>query len=187
MTEYKFQLKITEDEFIEKCESGKCLRQTIKSKQCEKETKQIQCYKKYVLKKEKDWKKDHEEKDYEWESLKETIKLRDMSCLFVKIATVQELSILEKKEGWWLQKFIDGAHLISRAEAPSQIYNVNNVILLNRYIHSCLDQFINPLTGESMGIEGKAQWITRIMQENKLWDSNYDYWNFRQDLLGITN
>jgi len=186
MTEYKFKV-IDESDFIGKCREGKCLRQTFKSKQCEKDSKQIQCYKKYVDKKTKEYEKEHTEKDWEWESLKEIIKLRDISCLFIKIATVQELSTLEKKEGWWLQKFTDGAHLISRAEAPSQIYNVNNVILLNRYIHSCLDQFINPLTGESMGIEGKAQWITRIMQENKLWDSNYDYWNFKQDLLGTTN
>jgi len=184
MTENKFELRIIPfEEFQYKCNQQKCSRRTLISPQCIKEIKQKSCYDKFIKQKQKEFDKAFVEKDYEWEQLKEIIKLRDMSCLFVKIATIQELSILEKKEGWWLQKFTDGAHLISRAEAPSQIYNVNNVILLNRYIHSCLDQFINPLTGESMGIEGKAQWITRIMQENKLWDSNYDYWNFRKELM----
>jgi hypothetical protein len=175
---------IDEDDFIEKCRSGRCLRQTIKSKQCEKESKQRYCYKKYVAKKEKEYKKQFEDKDYRWEDLKEEIKLRDSSCLFTKIATMDELRILESREDWWISKFIDGAHVVSRAEAPSQIYNVNNVILLNRYIHSKLDQFINPITLEFMGLEGKALWFTRIMQENNLWDSNYDYWNFKKDITG---
>lgn len=178
---------ISNDDFIEKCKQGRCLRQTLKSKQCEKEYKQKQCYNKYVDKKTKEWERDHTEKDYRWEDLKKEIIIRDQSCLFIKIATYEELKILEKIEGWWLQKFVDGAHIISRAEAPFQIYNINNVILLNRYIHSCLDKFINPLTNEFMGIEGKALWFTRIMQENKLWNLNYNYWDFKQDLIGNTN
>jgi len=186
MTEYKFQLKITEDEFIEKCESGRCLRQTIKSKQCEKESKQIQCYKKYVLKKEKDWKKDHEEKDYEWEQLRSEILLRDGSCLAIKCLTIQELVQVEKKDGFWLsQKFIgDGAHIVSRAQSPKNIYNRNNVVILSRYFHQLLDNGLDLITGEYIGFEGSKRWWERILRSAGMWSSEYTYDDFYKEITG---
>jgi hypothetical protein len=174
---------ISQDDFIEKCKQGRCLRQTLKSKQCEKEYKQKQCYNKYVDKKTKEWERDHTEKDYRWEELKEALKLRDISCLFTKIATFEELRILEQNENWWLSRFIDGAHLIPRSMASRIIYDIDNVILLNRHSHTRLDNFLDLVTGEFIGLEGKKRWIERIMHENKLWDLNYSYEDFYKDKM----
>lgn len=183
MTDFELRV-ISKEDFIEKCKQGKCLRQTLKSKQCEKESKQIQCYDKYVKQKQKDFNK-YQDPDYKWEQLKEEIKLRDQGCLVMKILTMQELKIVEQQEGFWLnQKFMDGAHIIPRATAPQHIYLKSNVILMGRFFHSRIDKYFDLITGEFIGIEGSANWWTRIMQQNKLWDSNYDYWNFRKDLLG---
>ena len=176
---------IDEDEFIEKCRSGRCLRQTIKSKQCEKESKQRYCYKKYVSKKEKEYKKQFEDKDYRWEDLKEILKLRDMSCLVMKILTTQELNIVEKQDGFWLStKYLDGAHIVARSTSPSNVYNKQNVVLLGRFFHSRIDNGLDLITGEYIGFEGSKRWWARIMQENKLWPLNYDYDQFKKDLTG---
>lgn len=168
-------------DFKEKCNKDFCLRKTFKSKKCLTEEKQELCYDKYK-KKLNDVKMKSLEKDYEWEALKEEIWLRDEGCLYLKIATKEEIKILEQIEGWWLSKYVDGAHLVSRSIAKDHIYNRSNVILLNRYIHSNIDNFIDPFTQKYMGVEGMAKWFTRIMQENKLWPSNYDYFDFKRDL-----
>lgn len=184
------------EDFITDCLKGFCNRRTMyNDKTCKTESKHKVCYKKYCEKIQKDKQKlkfkgfnstyEITEKDYKWEELKEYIKDRDITCLFIKIATLEEMKILESKEGWWLSKFIDGAHIISRAEAPSQIYNKNNVILLNRYVHSMLDNFKNPITEEFIGEEGKALWFTRIMQENRRWSEGYTYWDFKRDLMNL--
>ena len=176
-------LKIIEEEdFIEKCRSGKCLRQTIKSKQCEKDSKKIQCYKKYVTKKEKEYAKDNI--DYEWEDLKRDITIRDMSCLVTKILTIQELKQLEKEEGFWLNHHTDGAHIVSRSQSLKNVYNRDNVVLIGRFFHSRLDQGLDLITGEFIGFEGSKEWWNRIMHENGLWKKDYTYDDFYKEITG---
>jgi hypothetical protein len=175
---------ISQDEFIERCKQGKCLRQTLKSKQCEKENKQKQCYTKYHDKKTKEYEKDHI--DYKWEELKAEIKLRDQSCLVIKILTTQELKIVEKQEGFWLsQKYLDGCHIISRSQSPANIYNKNNVVLISRFFHQRLDQGLDLITGEFIGFEGSKRWWERILWENNLWDKSFTYDEFYKELMGI--
>lgn len=176
---------ISQDDFIERCKQGRCLRQTLKSKQCEKEYKQKQCYNKYVDKKTKEWERDHTEKDYRWEELKKEIIIRDQSCLALKILTKEELRIVEKQDGFWLsQKFNDGAHIISRSQSPTNIYNIKNVVLLSRFFHSRIDQGLDLITGEFIGFEGSKRWWERIMWENNIWQRNYTYDDFYRDLVG---
>jgi hypothetical protein len=174
---------IDEDEFIEKCRQGRCLRQTFKSKQCEKDFKQIQCYKKYVDKKIKEYEKEHTEKDWEWEDLKRDLVLRDYTCLVMKILTVQELKIVEQQEGFWLsQKFIDGCHIVSRAQSPKNVYNRNNVILMSRFFHARIDNGFDLISGEYVGFEGSKRWWERIMRSNGYWENNYTYDMFYKDI-----
>jgi hypothetical protein len=177
---------IDEDEFIEKCRQGRCLRQTLKSKQCEKDSKKIQCYKKYVARKTKEYEKQFIEVDYEWEAIKEVIKLRDMSCLVLKCLTTQELLQVEKQDGFWLsQKFVgDGAHIVARRMSPSNVYNVNNVALISRFFHSRLDNGLDLVTGEFIGFEGSKRWWERIMRSAGYWKDNYTYDDFYRDITG---
>ena len=170
------------EEFRQYCLKGKCLRKTIKSKQCLKYYKQETCFKKYQVNEDKR-KIELFEPDYKWLELKEELVFRDGSCLVMKILTPQEISIVEKLDGYWLNnKFVDGAHIKSRAELPKQIYNIKNVVLLGRFFHTRIDNYQDLITGENISKEQVAQWWTRIMQQNNLWPKDYDYWRFRQDL-----
>lgn len=172
-------------QFKEKCNKGFCSRQTMKSKQCLKESKQELCYDKWKAKlnhiAEKRVIKDDE--DIEWKMLKESILMRDGCCLMEKIMTAEERSIVEKQEGYWLQKYKDGAHLISRSESPKHIYLESNVIILGRFFHQRLDNYYDLITGEQKDFACKKYWITRIMQQNGYWKEGYTYDDFRKELL----
>lgn len=176
---------ISLEDFMNKCKQGRCLGQTIKSKVCQKESKQEDCYKKYVKQQEKKYEKQFVDKDYEWESLKDEIKLRDNNqCMVMKILTIQQIKEVEKQDGFWLsQKYLDGAHIIPRATCPQHVYNRKNVLLVSRFFHTRLDNYLDLISGEFIGMEGMALWWTHIMRMNKRWPDNYTYWNFRKELL----
>jgi len=183
--EFNKNLILSEQQFILKCIEGKCTHRNLKSKQCQIERKQKKCYEKYIEKKKKEFDKAFNEKDYKWEDLKENIILRDNNeCQCYKILTKEEIKIVEKQEGFWLQKRIDGAHIIPRLTAPNHIYNENNVILLGRFFHSRIDSYLDLISGEFIGLDGSALWWTRIMRENKRWANDFDYWDFRMKLIG---
>ena len=172
------------EKFVLNCQQGKCLRRTLTSKQCQKESKQIKCYNKYKEQKEKEYKKQFEDVDFLWLELKDEIKLRDESCMLEKILTVEEIQIVEKQDDYWLNnKFLDCSHIVPRQSCPNQIYNADNIILLGRMFHSRLDNYCDPVTGIFIGMEGMADWWTRIMQQNERWSGNYDYWHFRKDMM----
>ncbi len=185
------------EDFITDCLKGFCNRKTMyNAKTCKTESKHKVCYKKYCEKIEKDKQKlkfkgfnsSYEiiEKDYKWEELKEYIKDRDVTCLVSKILTPDEIAIVEKQNGYWLNnKFIDGAHIIPRSTLPSQIYNRDNVVLIGRFFHSRLDNYLDLITGEFIGQDGMALWWTRIMQQNRRWDEGYTYWDFKRDLMNL--
>ena len=67
------------EDFIKKCESGFCLRQTIKSKRCNTKGKQEDCYKKYILKSEKDVEKRKQIKEKQKEEFINKIKNKEYS------------------------------------------------------------------------------------------------------------
>jgi len=195
------RLKEYED-FQKDCLRGFCQRQTIYNiKTCKTESKQSVCYKKFIEKFEKNQEKlkykgftgisNYDQvnilnKDYKWEELKQFLKERDITCLANKTLTADELVFVEKQEGYWLNnRYVDGAHIIPRSQASHLIYDVQNVILLGRFFHSRLDNLLDLVTGEFIGQKGKEDWITRIMQHNKLWDMNYDYQMFLKDKMEV--
>lgn len=155
-------------EFKQRCNNGKCLRQTIKSKQCLKESKQEQCYEKYKIKL-KDYKLKSFEEDYEWKLLKESVKVRDNNeCRFYAIATKEERAIIDRMilENPKLA-VKDGAHCIARSKCPEMIYDIDNVYTLYRGIHSAIDHFIDPITQKSMSWEQSQNYWKRIIGEQK--------------------
>jgi len=122
--------------------------------------------------------------DYKWEELKSIIKIRDNNeCIVYRILNKEEKRIVEKQEGFWLQKYIDGAHIVARSIAPHHIYNPDNVVLVGRFFHKRLDDGLDLITGKFIGFDGVAQWWTRIMRDNKYWDDTIDYYKFKEKLL----
>lgn len=173
------------EDFIKKCELGYCLRQTIKSKRCNTKGKQEDCYKKYILKSEKDVEKRKQIKekqkeefinkiknkeysqDEEWNQLKERITKRDNNtCRFYATCTNEEKAILDKSL-FGVFKILDGAHYLPRSRFPEYKMCDFNVVLLYRYVHTCLDNMINPFTKKKLSQEEHEQFWRRIIGDEE--------------------
>ncbi len=173
------------EDFIKKCESGFCLRQTLKSKRCKTNSKREDCYKKYTLKSEKDIEKRKQikenqkeefinriknkeyDQDEEWNQLKETIIKRDNNtCRFYSVCTKEEKEILDKNL-YGVFKILDGAHYLQRSIYPEYKYCEWNVYNLFRYVHTCLDNKINPFTKKKLSQEEHEQFWRRIIGDEE--------------------
>jgi len=168
-------------DFKSNCNKGRCLRKTIKSKNCLKEYKQDDCYKKY----NKQVEKNKPVTDEKWEEVKSFVLERDKECLLFNILSVEEKKYLlkEQKDFTWLnKKNVDCAHILSRSQYPKYIYVCDNIFLLGRLFHSRLDTYKNPLTGENISSEERDKWFERIMIDNKYWEKNMTIEKFKEIL-----
>lgn len=77
------------------------------------------------------------------------------------------------KNGKFLVKSLDGAHVISRQKAPFMKYDSDNVVMLNRYSHSMLDFLKSPIDGSPITKEEQDEWWIFILGEER--------WNRLQD------
>jgi hypothetical protein len=64
----------------------------------------------------------------------------------------KDLSQLYEKAGPWID-IIDPAHIFGKGSYPHMKYDKENILPLNRYSHSCLDQNRDPITGEPISNE----------------------------------
>jgi hypothetical protein len=161
------------EEFVEKCQSGRCMRNTIQSPQCKKQYKQEQCFDKYTKKLSKDKEKRENkfqqakdkkpEQDEKWIELKKQIMIRDGGeCRFLSILTKEEFEVI-KPNLWGVMKTLDGAHILSRSNRCDLVYDIDNVVLLCRYVHSCLDNGVDPFTQERISKEEVKEYWYRIV------------------------
>lgn len=175
---------ISLDDFQILCNKKNCLRNTILSNQCDKEHKQKSCYTKYILKQEKDkikkdekYQKQREEyiekcinKDFEiqderWEELRKEIFIRDKGeCQFYSKCSDDEKIILNSKL-WGKMKTLDCAHVFPKGSYPNMKYEQSNIFLLYRYVHFCLDNYLNPFTEEKITKEEVQEFWKRMIGE----------------------
>ena len=166
------------EEFVEKCQSGRCMRNTMQSPQCKKQYKQEQCFDKYTKKLSKDKEKRENkfqqakdkkpEQDEKWVEVRENVKNRDNNlCRLFSILTKEEKIYLIKDqfENLWLNKTIDPAHVIPRSKSKKLIYCEDNIVMLGRLFHSRLDSMKNPLTGDNITKDEHTNWWIRIVGE----------------------
>lgn len=97
-----------------------------------------------------------------WMSLKRRVADRDRGCRLLRICSVQEYYILMKNAGPRITQ-LDPAHVIGVGIAPSMCYLDDNVVLLNRYSHDCLDNCKSPITGQNISREERDEWWKRIV------------------------
>ena len=91
--------------------------------------------------------------DERWLEVKERMHKRDGGhCRMFKIISAKEALVLKKKAGGLLQR-VDAAHFRAVSELPSSCYDVDNLVSLNRYSHSCLDECRDPIYGGSISRE----------------------------------
>lgn len=111
-------------------------------------------YADYIRKKES--KDSKYQKDEEWENVKEIVYARDNSkCQFLA-----NISFELKKEFYKensvtnpLLKIIDPAHIIRKVKSKECYYDSDNVVCLNRLVHTRLDNYQNPITGKNISKE----------------------------------
>lgn len=113
------------------------------------------------------------QKDEQWERLKTDI---GKSCQLV--ARLYELGLNDalrelSDNAGWLIKTVDGAHYKSRSRYPFMIYYSDNVVPLNRFSHSMLDQCRDPISGELISKEEQEGWWELILGEEKYRRVNY--------------
>lgn len=83
---------------------------------------------------------------------------------------------LKIKENMWLcpkntngYYTFDSAHIIERSICPKLANDIDNLVLLPRYLHTCIDNYIDYYTGERMGEKEHTElWIKLVGQER--WD-----------------
>jgi hypothetical protein len=114
------------------------------------------------------------EKDLKWEECKKLVDSRDKrQCQFIRCLSITEFHQLKKLNN----RNIDRCHIFSRSSFPDLIYNPNNIITLQRFIHERIDAWKDPLSGENIDIEYHFYWWWRIFNhsmENFDIEKNYE-------------
>lgn len=109
--------------------------------------------------------------DKEWLETKEKVKQRDKKDRMLKVVTVQEMMLLRKNGGHWLNQ-LDPAHINPVGRYPEWCYDPQNIVLLNHYSHSNLDSCRDPITGRQISAEERDAWWLRIIKGDK---EQYEY------------
>lgn len=104
--------------------------------------------------------------DEKWENVKSQIDLSE--CMLVeKLQTdnfLNDLIILFEKSKKFIE-IIDPAHVFGKGSYPHMKYDLDNIVPLNRYSHSCLDQNRHPITGDHIEKEEVKKWWKYIVGE----------------------
>ena len=99
------------------------------------------------------------EKDPLWEDCKRRVDLRDKrQCRLIRCLSASEFHQI--KSGTPTR--IDRCHIFSRSSFPELIYNINNIISLQRFIHQRMDNYQSPITGDLISVEEHFYWWWRI-------------------------
>lgn len=178
-------------EFIEYCNKGKCLRKYKIGNNCSKSFKQESCFRKFEKQKlVKSKKQDNlsiekKERNLYQQMINREVEIRDKYCLVTNILDNDQKRDLTNQYGSYIFSSVkDCAHILPKNLYPTLRYDKDNIILINRFFHERLDKFLDLITGEYIGLEGKKRWIEKIMQGNGLWDSSYSYDKFESDKTG---
>lgn len=103
------------------------------------------------------------ERDAQWMGVQERVWKRDNAkCRLISLLSADDYRTLVQNSGG-LHKVLDCAHIKSRGSHPELKYEVDNVVLLNRFSHSMLDSGRHPLTGKACTPEERDYWWMRII------------------------
>lgn len=98
-----------------------------------------------------------------WKNVCKEVDKRDKGkCRLIECLDYDEFQELKKNSGPF-RKIKDHAHIFKRSGYPSLIYDKNNIITLNRYSHSMLDQNRSPIDGSCISKDKVTYWWERIV------------------------
>jgi len=130
--------------------------------------------------------------DLQWQDLKKRIAKRDHgSCRLLGILSLREnmmlCAVAKQKDAKRFIPIIDPAHIFPVSRYPHLCYEDDNVVLLNRFAHDCLEDKISPFTGELLEDEDYNKIFIRIVGEKKfntltIWANNPDIYQQEKNI-----
>lgn len=103
--------------------------------------------------------------DPKWQKVKKQIALRDRDVdRILKVVSFQEALALKKNAPFAMLKKLDPAHIFPVSTHPHIMYDPDNLMQLNRYSHTNLDNCKDPITGDSITREERQAWWARLAQ-----------------------
>lgn len=143
---------MTFDEFKEFYETKGYLPNDVGRRKNKLNDRQLETrHRKYLQQKKKEIEKSEYTIDKEWEELKDQLDFSQCSLMkrLYQEGMLDELAELRQNASWLIQT-IDPAHVFPKGGYPFLKYDVENVVPLNRYSHSCLDTMRDPISGKSI-------------------------------------
>ena len=157
-------------------DSKTAVKQKLNSKQLDSR------YDKYVEKQKRIREKSHFRLDEEWIALKSQLV---QECALIRaLRNANRITDINAiyRNGTFLVRNLDGAHVISRQKAPFMKYDPDNVVMLNRYSHSMLDFMKSPIDGTPITKEEQEGWWKFILGEERWNRLNEKFRNGGQDV-----
>ena len=100
--------------------------------------------------------------DKAWAEVKDKLKKRDgENCRLVRILSVGDMYELRKNAGNRI-KILDPAHIYPVSLDSSLMYELVNLVRLNRYSHEMLDSMKDPISGKSITRDEVYRWWKKI-------------------------
>jgi len=107
--------------------------------------------------------------DVEWKELKDRVRSRDKNvCRLVRVISIKDMLILKKNAPSYMLSNLDPAHILPVGAHPAYCYLDDNVVMLNHYSHSNLDDMKSPIDGHSISREERDNWWKLIVGEKQL-------------------
>jgi hypothetical protein len=100
--------------------------------------------------------------------LYEDVCKRVKTCRLLAVLTSSERAVWNEHQNG-MGEILDGAHVFGKGAYPWMRYEPRNMILVNRFSHSCLDLGKSPIDGRSISVEEKTAWWQRIIGQEE-WD-----------------
>lgn len=108
--------------------------------------------------------------DEEWEQVKAEVFKRDhYDCQLLEVLNNEELTEIKNRAGKLFLGIVDPAHVFGKGAYPHMRYDPDNIIIINRYSHSLLDNRKHPVYGRPLTAEEHEGWWRRILG-NKRYD-----------------
>jgi len=100
--------------------------------------------------------------DQEWKDVKARMRERDDNKdRIMRVISALDAAIMRKRAGSLLET-LDPAHIYAVSIKPKLCYELDNLVSLNRYSHSCLDDCKHPITGEKISSDEMYEWWKKI-------------------------
>lgn len=107
--------------------------------------------------------------DERWQAVREAVWERDEGeCSLMKVLSPVELTLIKKHAPYNLLKTLDPAHCLAKSKYPKLYYKVENIYLLNRYSHSNLDEYRDPIFGLPIKKDEVDYWWNKILRPHGL-------------------